>query len=191
MIFTGPFPLSLYISLEVRHPQLTAALPLQPFLFFHICSYLVHAYINNSSASAMWSICLRRIGRHDRRRAQTPFVSCQEQKLYCGYAASLRWNALLREANWKHTHLFSLQMSQWQLLILLVAYFIYGAEQCLNWSAGQTSCKLTTHFISVCTLIHQYFIQKRQQRTTSAARCSWLSAKYSLHIHHKYIALLK
>lgn len=51
---------------------------------FHICTYFVSACINNNSASAVWSICLRRFSLPDRQTAQTSFVSSQEQKLYCG-----------------------------------------------------------------------------------------------------------
>lgn len=70
---------------------------------FHICSYFASACVNNNSASAMWSICLWQFSLLDRQTAQSSFVSSQEQKLYCGWALSLQWNVLLREANWKHT----------------------------------------------------------------------------------------
>lgn len=83
IIFTFTFAPSLNILYIVGNLSCaTAALPLPAS--FPICSYFVYACINNNSASAMQSICLRRFSLPDRQTAQTSFVSSQEQKLYYG-----------------------------------------------------------------------------------------------------------
>lgn len=66
----------------------------------------LYASINNNCVSATYLPRVFAFGNSpslkDRQTALTSFVSSQEQKLYCGYAVSLQWNVLWREA--KHTH---------------------------------------------------------------------------------------